>query len=355
MRSGHVRRRSFAVPGVLAVVLAVGLSAILPSGAVQAIGETAQLITRIPTRSPLIALTFDAGSDAGHTQAILDILEAEGITATFFLTGSWLAKFPELGRAVSEAGHELGNHTYSHPHLTELTDAEIRSELTRTEEAAETLGRPLTPFFRPPYGEFDRRVSEVARAQGYRYLVMWTVDSWDWKLIPPDELTDRVVGKAAPGAVILLHVGSQTNTPTALPGMIERLRDQGYRFGTLSELLGDIPEGYLFHTVEPGDTLSGIAQRYGVTVAELAAGNRLDPGHRLPVGEALLIPDQDPDQGGHGSDDDWGPVTGGPGDDPGARPAPGDGVWDRLAVFFRRLGDVLLALVAAVEGLFGGG
>lgn len=350
-------RRRTLLPAFAVGLLAVAL-AVVPVAPVAGATGPAKLLTRIPTADRLIALTFDAGSDAGHTQAILDLLAEEGITATFFLTGAWLERFPELGRAVAESGHELGNHTTTHPHLTELTAEEIARELRTTEEAAAGLGRPLTPFFRPPYGEYDQRVSQTVNALGYRYLVMWTVDSWDWKLIPAAELTERVLSGAAPGAIILMHVGSQTNTPEALPGLIDGLRAQGYRFGTLSDLLDNVPPGFVFHTVGPGDTLSGIAQDYQVTVEQLVSVNDLDVAAGLAVGQPLLIPDPTPDQGGHGRDE--------PG--PGEEPPPGNGgpagggdwgdeeprgFWARLAGFWNSIGDALLALVRRVAGLLG--
>jgi len=253
--------------------------------------DPALAISRVPIEEKLVALTFDAGSDAGHTRAILDILASHDVPATFFLTGAWLEKCSDLGLAVASAGHALGNHTYTHPHLTELTDEEVRLELERTEtRALDALGRSLKPLFRPPFGEYDERVARAVARTGYTHIIMWTVDSLDWKMIPPEELTRRVLEGACPGAIVLMHVGSQTHTPEALPEIIEGLARAGYRLVTVPELLEELPAGCLWHTVAEGETLSTVAQAYGVTMADLMAANHLDDPNLVRAGEVLLIP-----------------------------------------------------------------
>lgn len=285
-------------------------------GAGAAAAETPQVLSRIPTQDKVVALTFDAGSDAGHTQEILDILEAAGIKATFFLTANWLDAYPELGAAIVARGHAIGNHTKSHPHLTQLTDEEIRAELSATEQAAQTAcGRTTKPFFRPPFGEYDDRVAGVIGQAGYSYMIMWTIDSLDWKMISADELVSRVVDNIEPGAIVLMHVGSQTNEPDALPRIISQLKDQGYSFDTLPALLGtEPPEGVTYYTVKAGDTLSSIGRQFGVTVDDLITVNALKDANAIEVGQTLVIPTgtgggdtgdsttPGGDQGGYGSD-----------------------------------------------------
>ncbi len=321
-------RRPVAV--LAAAFLLTFLAALLPvspalaagpsPGASGATASPAEPVSIAPTQDKVVALTFDAGSDVGHTQEILDILDEAQIKATFFLTANWLDLYPELGLAIVSRGHAIGNHTKSHPHLTQLTDDEIRAELTATEKKAQSAcGRTTKPFFRPPFGEYDDRVAEVVGEAGYGYMIMWTIDSLDWKMIPADDLVRRVVDNIKPGAIVLMHVGSQTNEPEALPRIIGELKDQGYRFATLTELLlGEAREGVTYYTVKAGDTLSAIGRRFGVSVSDLIETNALKDANAVEVGQTLIVPatggsggeaGQNPgsDQGGYGSEDGGAP------------------------------------------------
>ncbi len=322
----------------------------------------AQAISRIATDEKVVALTFDAGSDAGHTLTILDILDAEQVKATFFVTASWLEKYPELGAAIASRGHGLGNHTGSHPHLTTLTDDQIREELTSTEEGAQSAcGRSTRPFFRPPFGEYDQRISRLIAEAGYDYMILWTIDSLDWKMISAEELTQRIVDGAEPGAIILMHVGSQTNEPQALPETIKQLKANGYRFATLSELLLDeTPHGATYYTVKAGDTLSSIARSFGVDLGDILKANSLADANAIKAGQVLIVPKPaggsggQGDQGGWGGDDGQGGAggDGGQGGADGSSDSSGHG-HGLLARFWAALGrawDQLRGLLARLVG-----
>ncbi|MEN6370980.1 MAG: polysaccharide deacetylase family protein [Armatimonadota bacterium] len=186
-----------------------------------------------------IALTFDAGASPKPTPALLRILASKGVRATFFLTGKWVEGNRELTRQIAAAGHEIGNHTYSHPDLRKLTDDEIREQLARTEELVQsTAGISTKPLFRAPFGARDSRVLSVAHDEGYR-SVYWTVDSWDAfkKGIAADEIRDRVLDRSQDGSIVLMHCGSSP-TVDALPEIIDGLRARGYELVTVSELIG---------------------------------------------------------------------------------------------------------------------
>jgi peptidoglycan/xylan/chitin deacetylase (PgdA/CDA1 family) len=145
---------------------------------------------------------------------------------------------PEMVRRIADAGHELGNHTYTHPDLTRVPDEQVLAELQRTEDQVRRVtGRSTKPYFRPPFGARDARVLRLAAVEGYR-SVYWTTDSWDSvkKGIRPDEIRRRVVGKAQPGGIVLMHCGSQA-TADALPQILRALKEQGYEIVTVSELL----------------------------------------------------------------------------------------------------------------------
>lgn len=184
-----------------------------------------------------IALTFDAGASSKPTPELLKVLADNGVKATFFLTGKWVEENPELTREIIAEGHEIGNHTYSHPDLRRLTDDEIREQLSKTEEIVQSVaGVSTKPYFRPPYGGRDQRVISVASEDGYQ-CVYWSLDSLDAfkQGITTSEIEQRVTEKASDGAIILMHCGSWP-TVKALPDIISSLRGKGYDLVRVSDL-----------------------------------------------------------------------------------------------------------------------
>jgi peptidoglycan/xylan/chitin deacetylase (PgdA/CDA1 family) len=137
------------------------------------------------------------------------------------------------------------NHSYDHPSFTgvssddvALTPAARRDQLERAENSIRSItGATSLPYFRPPFGDQDASVARDAGALGYRFLVMWTVDSLGWQGLPPDDVVTRCVDRAQPGAIMLFHVGSASTDAAALPEILERLSAEGYRFVALPELL----------------------------------------------------------------------------------------------------------------------
>ena len=189
-----------------------------------------------PTRR-LIALTFDAGASAEPAAAILDVLKANEVRSTVFLTGDWIQENPALLKRIVAEGHEVANHTVTHPDLTTLTDAKIRQELEATARLySEATGLTMAPYFRPPFGARNARVLAAAWQAGYR-SVYWTVDSGDWvENATPAGVQQTVVSKAVNGAVVVMHLGS-VHTPQVLNQIIASLRRAGYGLVTVSELL----------------------------------------------------------------------------------------------------------------------
>jgi peptidoglycan/xylan/chitin deacetylase (PgdA/CDA1 family) len=193
-----------------------------------------------------VALTFDAGSDAGHTSAILDELASRGIRATFALTGEWVEQNPPLARRIVAEGHVVMNHSYDHPSFTGVSSDDVAlttesrwSQLDRAETAISSVtGRTSLPYFRPPFGDQDASVARDAGARGYRYLVMWTIDSLGWKGTAPSDVVARCLDLAEPGAIMMFHVGSASTDAEALPAVIDQLGAQGYVFVTIPELIG---------------------------------------------------------------------------------------------------------------------
>ena len=194
---------------------------------------------------PVVALTFDAGSDTGYAAEILDLLAAEGVPATFGMTGRWAEANPALVRRMAVEGHQLVNHSYDHPSFTgrstgeaPLSQADRIAQLARTDAAVRAAaGVTTVPWFRPPYGDEDASVrADVARA-GYRYELMWTVDSLGWKGEPADAVVQRCLDRAAPGAIYLFHVGAASSDHDALQRVVDGLAQRGYGFVTAADLV----------------------------------------------------------------------------------------------------------------------
>ena len=216
-----------------------------PSPGPTASGVPARVIRRGDATRMMVAFSFDAGSDAGYTAQILDTLAANGIHASFGMTGRWAEQNPDLLRRIVSEGHGLINHSYDHASFTgystgkaPLSQAERWDQLDRTETIVQTLsGATTKPYFRPPYGDYDDSVNADVGARGYGYNVMWTVDSRGWTGIPAAEIRQRCLDLAEPGAIYLFHVGSASHDAAALQTIIDRLRQMGYRFAPVSSFV----------------------------------------------------------------------------------------------------------------------
>jgi peptidoglycan/xylan/chitin deacetylase (PgdA/CDA1 family) len=183
---------------------------------------------------PLIALSFDDGPSE-WTEPILDLFARHGGHATFFVVGSAVAgRETTLARARTD-GHELGSHTFWHPHALALADAVLREEIRRGAAAL----HPDEKLVRPPYGEEPERFDRLAQELGLGPTVLWSIDPRDWEATDPEVIVDRVLAQAAPGAIVDLHDGRrpQKATVAALEVMLRTLLERGLWPVTVSELL----------------------------------------------------------------------------------------------------------------------
>ncbi|MDD3028017.1 MAG: polysaccharide deacetylase family protein [Erysipelotrichaceae bacterium] len=203
-------------------------------------GASSQVITSGSTSEKVVALTFDdfAGDEA---QVILGVLNSYGVNASFFFLGSSIKSNPDLVSQIYEAGNYVGNHSYSHPYLSQLSEEDILTELQDTDAIIQDVtGHSAMPYFRPPYGDYDSAVLQVAGDAGFTKAIMWTIDTEDYDGISAEQIVSNAVNNVSPGAIILMHTGgSATNTQFALPTIIENLQAEGYSFMTIPELLGD--------------------------------------------------------------------------------------------------------------------
>ena len=175
-----------------------------------------------------VRLTFDDGPDATATPDVLDTLVERGVEATFFVTGEMTAALPGIVRRVSEEGHRIGNHSWSHPELTTLDRTQVASQLRRTNQAIEQATGNAPGEWRPPYGATNDLVQAAARDAGLDAMVLWTVDPRDWADPPATTIRDRVLQDVRPGSVVLLHDATGQNTPAALPMILDGLAERGY-------------------------------------------------------------------------------------------------------------------------------
>jgi peptidoglycan/xylan/chitin deacetylase (PgdA/CDA1 family) len=186
-----------------------------------------------------IALTFDDGPSLENTPRILDVLRGEGVYATFFVLGHRVDRMPELVRRIDADGHEVGNHTWSHPSMRSLWKSQIEDELDSTSDAIErALGR-RPAWVRPPFGRYAPSALELFEELDLD-VVLWSVDSLDWEEEDPEVIARTVVREASPGAIVLLHDRTSV-TVHALPAIIHGLRDRGFEIVPVSTLTGLTP------------------------------------------------------------------------------------------------------------------
>ena len=194
------------------------------------------VINRLPTDRPEIALTFDDGGRPGKVETILEQLRQNGVKATFFLLGGWVSENPDIVRRIWADGHEIANHSYSHPDFSWLDAAAMQREVIQTSEGVQNVtGGACAPYFRPPYGSYNSEVIQTIKKLGYA-LVMWTIDTRDWTGASASQVAETVIQEAGPGSIVLFHLHGK-NTAEALSILLPKLRSAGYRMRTISEIL----------------------------------------------------------------------------------------------------------------------
>lgn len=211
------------------------------AGAPSTLTSQAIIVQRGANR-PAVALTFDAGASSAPTTSMLDTLASRNIRVTFFLTGTWIRTNPDLTRRIVADGHEIANHSTSHPDFTTITEAQIQQELNDMAQALlETTGTLPVPYFRPPFGAYNEPVLRTVISTGY-LPIFWTLDSLDSVGDPktPEFLVDRLTNTLTPeklnGAILLVHCGSQA-TADALPAILDEFAKRGIIVTTLSQVL----------------------------------------------------------------------------------------------------------------------
>lgn len=192
----------------------------------------------IASEDKKIALTIDAAWEDDKTEFILDTLDQYNVKATFFLCGFWVEKYPDMVKEIYERGHEIGNHSMTHPHMTKLSAAQMIKDVASCEDIIEKITGTRCALFRAPYGEYNDTVILTMREAGYE-VIQWDLDTVDWREERSAQtILDSVIPKLHSGCIILCHNNGYT-IKEYLPTLLETAQSQGYSFVTVSDLLLD--------------------------------------------------------------------------------------------------------------------
>ncbi len=190
----------------------------------------------VDTTRKVVAMTFDDGPSPKLTPKLLDMLKERGIKATFYVVGTNAAEYPEILQRMIAEGHEIGNHSWSHPSLNRMGEAAVKSQLDRTNAAIVKATGIKPATMRPPYGATNAKLNKRFDEEYGMKVIMWSVDPLDWKYRNADRVTREIVSGATPGGIILAH-DIHSSTVAAMPGTLDALKTKGYEFATVSELL----------------------------------------------------------------------------------------------------------------------
>ncbi len=192
-------------------------------------------IYSVEKQDKVIAISFDAAWGNEDTQDLIDILAQYNVKTTFFVVGGWVDKYPESVKALSDAGHEIMNHSNTHPHMTQISVDKMKDEIKKCDDKIKAIIGKTPYLFRPPYGDYNDKVIQVAREMGH-YTIQWDVDSLDWKELGVDAITTRVSKRVENGSIVLFHNAAKY-TPAALPAILKTLQKEGYKIVPISELI----------------------------------------------------------------------------------------------------------------------
>lgn len=213
---------------------------------------------------PYIAMTFDDGPSEKLTPRLLNLLAAHHIKATFFVIGQNLAEHPEIAQRAAREGHEIANHSWSHPNLGKMSDESVRRELQKTDDAIKSAVGVRPTLMRPPYGSLSARQKKWIHDEFGYQIILWDVDPLDWKRPGPTVVCNRIVKETRAGSIVLSH-DIHPGTIEAMPSTLEQLEAKGFKFVTVSELIARaVPETPKPHK-EPPATSESPAPRSTIT------------------------------------------------------------------------------------------
>lgn len=224
---------------LLVAVLCVGLCfGVRYSGAyaVWQGGTVRQLpIYSVERQDKCVAISFDCAWGVEYTEKILKALRVGGVKATWFMVEFWTEKYPEFVKKIDAEGHEIGTHSATHSYMSKQDAEQIRLELKSSSQAISDVCGKEVKLFRPPYGDYDDELILTSQSEGY-FPIQWDVDSLDWKDLSATDIAVRVINRVKPGSIILMH-NNGLHTAEAVPVIIQTLKNRGYKFLPIGELI----------------------------------------------------------------------------------------------------------------------
>ena len=189
----------------------------------------------VETEEKKVAISFDAAWGDSYTDGILETLDKYNVKSTFFLVGFWVDRYPEMVKKIDAKGHDIGNHSSTHPHMSKLSSEQIAEELNKTGEKIYNLTGKKPYLFRPPFGDYNNTLIKTAKECEY-YTIQWDVDSLDWKELGVEPVVDRVTRNVKNGSIVLFHNNAKYILEF-LPLVIEKLQKEGYEIVPISEII----------------------------------------------------------------------------------------------------------------------
>ena len=222
---------------MLAVVIMLGISFQGGASAMVWFGHSSRLVPiySVDTEEKQVAISFDAAWGADKTLEIIEILKEYNCTATFFLVGFWVEKYPDMVKAIDEAGLEIGSHSNTHPDMAKLSEESIKAELTSSIEKITAITGKEVKVFRPPFGSYNNTLLNCCESLGLK-AVQWDVDSLDWKNLSATEVTSRVMKGTKNGSIILMH-NNALHVTDSLRLTLDWLTKKGYKVTSVGELI----------------------------------------------------------------------------------------------------------------------
>ncbi len=233
MKSIIIGRKQIIAFSAVILSLSVGL---IGASRVAAERERKLPIYCVETNEKKIAISFDAAWGNDDTEQLINILGEYDVPATFFVVGAWVDKYPESVKQLSDAGHQIMNHSNTHPYMSRLSLAQVTDEINSCNQKIEKITGVKPNLLRPPYGDYNDQLVSALETQGM-YCIQWSVDSLDWKdSATPENIAERVIKKVKNGSIVLFH-NDADHTPAALPTILKTLKEQGYQFVFINDLI----------------------------------------------------------------------------------------------------------------------
>ena len=230
--------KSIAVSAVALIIITVLSVSVYFTGAYAVYyGNTPRLVPiySVEREDKVVSISFDCAWGVEHTDEILKALKVGEVQATWFMVEFWTEKYPEYVKKIDGAGHEIGTHSSTHSYMSKQNSEEIKLELSTSSEAITNITGKEVNLFRPPYGDYDDELIKTASEQGY-YTIQWDTDSLDWKDLSATDIAMRVINGVKNGSIILMH-NNGLHTAEAVPIIISTLKNKGYSFVPIGELI----------------------------------------------------------------------------------------------------------------------